>query len=44
MQPLDQQSEELFDGQTQTSDLAGSPAETAVWDIAWALASGSIYL
>lgn len=35
MQPLDQQSEELLDGQTQASDLVGSPA---LWDIARALA------
>lgn len=37
MQPLDQQSEELLDGQTQASDLVGSPA---LWDIARALAIG----
>lgn len=29
MQPLDQQSKELFDGQTQAPDLVGSPACTA---------------
>ena len=40
MQPLDQQSEELFDGETQTSDLVGSPACVAFWDITWALAVG----
>lgn len=40
MQPLDQQSEELFDGQTQASDLVGTPAGAAFWDITQALAIG----
>ncbi len=40
MQPLDQQSKELFDGQTQASDLVGSLACTALRDITRAMAIG----
>lgn len=40
MQPLDQQGEELFDGQTQASHLVGSPASAAVQDITRGLAIG----
>lgn len=40
MQPLDQQGEELFDDQTQASDLVGTPASAAFWDITRALAIG----
>lgn len=40
MQPLDQQSKELFDDQKQASDLIGSPACTAFWEITQALAIG----
>lgn len=40
MQPLDKKSKELFDGQTQASDLVGSPACTTFWASAWALAIG----
>lgn len=40
MQPLDQQSEELLDGQTQASDLVGSPACTPFWVITQAPAIG----
>lgn len=38
MQPFDQQSQELFHGQTQTPDLVGSPASAAIRDAARALA------
>lgn len=40
MQPLDQQSKELFEGQTQASDLVGSSARAAFWDVTGALAIG----
>lgn len=38
MQPLDEQSKELFDCQTQASDLVGSPACTTFLSSTWALA------
>ena len=38
MQPLDQQSEQLFEGQTQASDLVGAPPCAAFQAVAWALA------
>lgn len=37
MQPFDQQSKELFDGQTQAPDLVGSPASAAFQTITQAL-------
>ncbi len=40
VQPLDQQSKELFDGQRKASDLVGSPSRTALWFMTWALAIG----
>lgn len=40
MQPFDQQSKELFDGQTQAPDLVGSPANTAFQAITQALDIG----
>lgn len=40
MQPLNQQSKELFNGQTQAFDLVGSPTSITFWDITQALAIG----
>lgn len=40
MQPLDQQSEELFDWQTQAFHLVGSPASAAIKDITRLLTIG----
>lgn len=40
MQPLDQQSKELFDDETQPSDLVGSLAPSTFWDITRAMIIG----
>lgn len=40
MQPFDQQSKELFDDQTEASDLIGSSSCYAFWHITWIVAIG----